>query len=252
MAPDAGQQGAGRDWAVIGMSLAGILVATALLQSSAWFATRAALEFVQPAAASPTAVAPEDEAAKRLRRKMDQQMRVGVDSPQEDARRARLLKRARKLMARQAYPRAVEPLERILEMSPRDHVTLELLGRCLLGSSKLARARLICDRAIAANPLYLPSRRTRVKILLRLGEREQALDDLSLVLRHRPDDTQSRALRARLYERRGELHRALADWHAALASSPARKQRHACRSEIDRLVGLIINQKKDKGDERIR
>ncbi len=107
-------------------------------------------------------------------------------------------------------PTAIRYLRKAIELDPEDSYSLNNLAFCLLeqGNDHNQEVLDLVNRRLAIEPDQAMYRETRGQVLLRLGQYQEAIDDLTFALNGMGDQPSIHAALATAYERLGQPEQA--------------------------------------------
>ncbi len=110
----------------------------------------------------------------------------------------------------------IEDLRRRVQKDPASIAFAQLAEECRRAGQHQESVD-VCRAGLAIHPAYLSARVTLGRALIELNELDQALTELSTVLKSAPENLAAIRGVAEIHHRRGELAAALAQYRAALA-----------------------------------
>src|SRR6266853_1024260 len=110
----------------------------------------------------------------------------------------------------------IEDLRRRVQKDPASIAFAQLAEECRRAGQHQESVD-VCRAGLAIHPAYLSARVTLGRALIELNELDQALTELSTVLKSAPENLAAIRGLAEIHHRRGELAAALAQYRAALA-----------------------------------
>jgi len=110
----------------------------------------------------------------------------------------------------------IEDLRRRVQKDPASIAFAQLAEECRR-AGRYEEAVEVCRAGLAIHPGYLSARVTLGRALIELNEPDEALHELSIVLKSAPENLAAIRGTAEIHHRRGELAEALAQYRAALA-----------------------------------
>jgi len=110
----------------------------------------------------------------------------------------------------------IEDLRRRVQKDPASIAFAQLAEECRR-AGRYEEAVEVCRAGLAIHPGYLSARVTLGRALIELDRQDEALQELSIVLKSAPENLAAIRGTAEIHQRRGELAEALAQYRAALA-----------------------------------
>src|SRR5256885_12722533 len=110
----------------------------------------------------------------------------------------------------------IEDLRRRVQKDPASIAFAQLAEECRR-AGRYEEAVEVCRAGLAVHPGYLSARVTLGRALIELDQPDEALQELSIVLKSAPENLAAIRGTAEIHHRRGELAEALAQYRAALA-----------------------------------
>ncbi len=134
---------------------------------------------------------------------------------------------------------ALVALQEAVAAQPRDVELRLTLARALRRRGDLARAVQALDRALDVEPTHFEGLILRGELLLELGLHQRAHSDLLSALLRQPDSVQALILRSRALTRQGRLDSAAADATNARELAPGHAAAHVACGDVARAQGAL-------------
>ena len=110
----------------------------------------------------------------------------------------------------------IEDLRRRVQKDPASIAFAQLAEECRR-AGQVEEAVDVCRAGLAIHPGYLSARVTLGRALIEMNDLDQALQELTVVLKSAPENLAAIRGIAEIHHRRGDLAEALAQYRAALA-----------------------------------